>query len=142
MDDAGVCIRDSVEPSLGMTEVVCGTSDGDSESEVVSAGVTADPGSGVWPGDCSDVSMPGSSLLVELLGALLSSGTVAKGTLICDIAKEVVSRETLLIVLDSSLRVAEDTGGGLPVGSTDLLRVDESKVDCGGSDNGGVVVGS
>lgn len=72
MGDAGICAGDTVEPGFGMTEVVCDTRDGDSESEVVKPGVTADPGSDVWPGDCSDVSVPDPDRLSELLAELLS----------------------------------------------------------------------
>lgn len=140
MDDAGIYVGDTVEPGLGMTEVVCATRDGDSESEVVKAGVTADPGSVVWPGDCSEVSIPGPGRLVELLAELLSNGTVAKVMLVVDTVKAVVFPDTLLPAVGSSLRAVEDTGGGLPVVSTKLLPVDASEVDCGGSDNAGMVL--
>lgn len=65
---------------------------------------------------------------------------MAKGTLRVDIV--VVSPVTPLPALDSSLRALEDTVGGLLVVPTELLRVDTSEVDCGGSDNDGVVLGS
>lgn len=125
-----------------MTEVVCGTRDGDSESELVKAGVTADADCGIWPGDCSDVPIPGPGMFAELLTGPLSIGTVAEGTLPVDVVKEGVSPATLLPALESSPRVVEDTGGGLPVGSTELLRVDASTVNCEGWKNPGVVLGS
>lgn len=123
-----------------MTEVVCGSRDGDGESDVVKPGVTTDPGSGVWSGDCSDVSITDPGGLVDRLAELLSNGTVAKGMLVVDTVKAVVSPDTLLPALDPSLRVVEDTGRGLSIGCTELLRVDASKVDCKGSDNAGMVL--